>query len=368
MLFSFNRKNFVDALLVGGSMAGKNKVLPILDCVKINVKGDKSSVSSYNGEVAITKRVEINATEEAVLCVNKQDLDGFLRSVTDETISVEYNGSSIDIKHKKGKISLPTFDPQEFAQPNIEKEGDTIKADSTPLLSAITDAYKFRTPKDDLRPIMTCINMTANGNLLEVFASDSKSLYGTSIELEEEATGFILNLTDTAIVPLKNMLEQCEEVTIINGSRNFTIKSTDALMSATKIEGRYPNAKSVIPHYEKCSRITLNAKELTEAVKRCAMTADKATAIVTISCKQPNFIEVASKDIDFNKSTVEYVDCQLEGDFIEFSIKYANLLNVLSCVKADNITLVAASERQPIVIEDELANNNTYLLMPFLPF
>ena len=164
------------------------------------------------------------------------------------------------------------------------------------------------------------------------------------------------------------MLEQCEEVTIINGSRNFTIKSTDALMSATKMEGRYPNAKSVIPHYDKCSRITLNTKELTESVKRCAMTADKATAIVTISCKQPNFIEVASKDIDFNKSTVEYVDCQLEGDLTEFSIKYANLLNVLSCVKAENVTLVAASERQPIVIEDELANNNTYLLMPFLPF
>lgn len=368
MIFSFDRKEFIDALLVGGSMAGKSKLLPILDCVKINVRGEKSSISSYNGEVAVSKRVNINSTEECALCVNKQDIDGFIRSVSDATISIEYDGSSIEIKHKKGVMSLPTFPVEEFAQPKIEKEGNAIKVDSSSLLSVITDASKFRMVKDELRPVMTCINMTANCNLLEVYASDNKSLYGSSIPLEEGSSNFMLNLTDTAIAPLKFMLERCDEVTIISCSSTFTVKSEDSFLSALKREGRYPNAKSVIPTYDTCSRMQVGTKELLEAVKRCAMTADKATAVVTISCKQPTFIEICSKDMDFNRSTTEYIDCQLEGDLSEFTVKYDCLLNVLSCIMSDTITLIVESNTQPVIVEDELAKNNTYLLMPFLPF
>lgn len=366
MVFSFNRKNFIDALLVGGSMAGKNKVMPILECVKINVRRESSTISSYNGEVAITKRVNINSEEECSLCVNKQDLDGFIRSLTDDVIEVEYSDNTIVLQHKKGKLSLPTFNVDDFVQPNIEKEGDTISVDSNSLLSIISEASKFCGINDNLRPILSCINMVTNGKLLEISASDSMSLYSSSIELSEEHPNFVLNLTDVSIAPLRNMLEQCDNVTIINGERSYTVKSEDALLSAVKMEGRFPNVKSVIPKYENCTRIGVNVKELTDAVKRCSMNADKSASIVTIESKTPAFIEVSSNDMDYNKSTIEYVDCELDGTFDAFSIKYAALLNILSCMKSANVTIATMAANRPIVIEDELAKNNIYLSNPFM--
>ena len=366
MKFSFNRNEFIDALLVGGSMAGKNKVLPILECVKLNVRGEKSTISSYNGDVAITKRVSINSEEECSLCVNKQDLDLFIRSLTDDVIDVEYSDNTIVLKHKKGKLSLPTFNVDDFVQPNIEKEGDSIKLNSYSLLPIIVSANKFRLSKDDLRPIMSCINMNVTDKIIEISASDMMSLYSSPIELGESHPNFVLNLTDVSIAPLKNMLEHCSEVTIINSERSFTIKSDDAMLSAVKVEGRYPNVKSVIPQYENCTRICVNVKEFTNAVKRCSMNADKSASIVTIESNTPSFIEVSSNDIDYNKSTIEYVDCELDGNFNKFSVKYAQILNVLSCINSDNITIIIKSERDPIIIRDELAKKNTYLLMPFL--
>ena len=71
MKFSFNRKEFVDALLVGGSMAERNKVVPILECVKINVRRESSTISSNDGNVAITKRVSINSDEDPYLSSKK---------------------------------------------------------------------------------------------------------------------------------------------------------------------------------------------------------------------------------------------------------------------------------------------------------
>lgn len=366
MKFSFNRKEFVDALLVGGSMAERNKVVPILECVKINVRRESSTISSNNGNVAITKRVSINSDEECSLCVNKQDLDGFLRSLTDDVIDVEYSDNTIVLKHKKGKLSLPTFNVDDFVQPNIEKEGDAINVDSASLLPIIIEANKFRGIKEEFKPILSCINMVTNGNLLEISASDSISLYSSSIELGEEHPNFVLNLTDVSIAPLKNMLEQCDDVTIINGERSYTVKSEDALLSAVKMEGRFPNVKSVIPKYENCTRIGINVKELTDAVKRCSMNADKSASIVTIESKTPAFIEVSSNDMDYNKSTIEYVDCELDGTFDAFSIKYAALLNILSCMKSANVTIATMAANRPIVIEDELAKNNIYLSNPFM--
>ena len=366
MKFSFDRKDFIDALMVGGSMAGKNKVMPILECVKINIRRESSTISSYNGEVAITKRVHINSEEECSLCVNKQDLDGFIRSLTDDVIDVEYSDNTIVLQHKKGKLSLPTFNVDDFVQPNIEKEGDTISVDSNSLLPIINEASKFCGINDNLRPILSCINMVTNGKLLEISASDSMSLYSSSIELSEEHPNFVLNLTDASIAPLKNMLGQCSHVTIINGERSFTVKSDDALLSAVKLEGRYPNVKAVIPNMDNCTRIGVNVKELTDAVKRCSMNADKSASIVTIESKTPAFIEVSSNDMDYNKSTIEYVDCELDGTFDAFSIKYAALLNILSCMKSANITIATMAANRPIVIEDELAKNNIYLSNPFM--
>ena len=366
MKFSFDRKEFIDALLVGGSMAGKNKNLPILDCVKINIRGENSTISSYNGEAAITKRIRISSFEEAVMCLNKQDLDSFLRSLTDEVITIEYNDNSIKINHKKGNLSLPTFDVNDFVKPNFEKDGDSIKLNSSSLLPIIVSANKFRLSKDDLRPIMSCINMNVTDKIIEISASDMMSLYSSPIELGESNPNFVLNLTDVSIAPLKNMLEHCSEVTIINGERSYTIKSDDAMLSAVKVEGRYPNVKSVIPQYENCTRICVNVKEFTNAVKRCSMNADKSASIVTIESKTTSFVEVSSNDIDYNKSTIEYVDCELDGNFNKFSVKYAQILNVLSCIKSDNITIIIKSERDPIIIRDELDKKSTYLLMPFL--
>ena len=362
MKFSFDRKEFIDALMVGGSMAGKNKVMPILECVKINIRRESSTISSYNGEVAITKRVHINSEEECLVGV----IEIAAALLADDVIDVEYSDNTIVLQHKKGKLSLPTFNVDDFVQPNIEKEGDTIKVDSASFLPIIIEASKFCGINDNLRPILSCINMVTNGKLLEISASDSMSLYSSSIELAEEHPNFVLNLTEASIAPLKNMLGQCSHVTIINGERSFTVKSDDALLSAVKLEGRYPNVKAVIPNMDNCTRIGVNVKEFTDAVKRCSMNADKSASIVAIESKSPSFIEVSSNDKDFNKSTIEYVDCELDGTFDAFSIKYAALLNILSCMKSANVTIVTMAANRPIVIEDELAKNNTYLMMPFL--
>ena len=57
MELKIDRKELLSALTVGGSLAGRNKVLPILDNVKMRVKSNNLQVVSMDDQSAIQKRV-----------------------------------------------------------------------------------------------------------------------------------------------------------------------------------------------------------------------------------------------------------------------------------------------------------------------
>ena len=62
MQTTINKKDFINALTIGGAMAGKNKTIPVLEFAKVDVESDYLTVHSFNGEtwVASTKDVVVN--------------------------------------------------------------------------------------------------------------------------------------------------------------------------------------------------------------------------------------------------------------------------------------------------------------------
>lgn len=82
MQIEINRKEFISALNVGGSMAGRVKTIPILEDVKITIKGTSAVISSFDNETAITKRTYIvSSTEDAMFCINPRNLVNILKTI-----------------------------------------------------------------------------------------------------------------------------------------------------------------------------------------------------------------------------------------------------------------------------------------------
>lgn len=86
MKITLDKKEFVKALQVGGSFAGKSKIMPILDCVKIRVGLDKLTIVSTDSENAISKRLNgITSDEEGTFCVNMNDLMSYIKLINTDT-------------------------------------------------------------------------------------------------------------------------------------------------------------------------------------------------------------------------------------------------------------------------------------------
>ena len=130
MKITINRKSFIDALSIGGSMSGKAKTLPILDMAKITIKDKKAIISSFDGEVAITLRSEIvDSDRDMAFCINTKDLLSILKSLKDEVLELDITNNVCVVLHSKGKMEVLVSDSEDFPTPSKDEKNVGITID-----------------------------------------------------------------------------------------------------------------------------------------------------------------------------------------------------------------------------------------------
>lgn len=331
------KTSFSDALSVGASMAGRSKVMPILDSVKIVIEGNNAIISSYDSEVYITKHSSVLESDgDFSFCVNGKDFLNIVRAINEETISIEIKGGSVIVSHKKGKTSLPTFKVEEFCNPKSDEIVKQFIVNSKNLRGLLIESKKF-CGNDQFRQIFTCVNIYANNGTLGAFSSDTTILYHNEYQ-DEGCIGRDLsfNLQSKAIDAVVSAISDDEEVEITLGTRNVKIEGSDTSVIVTMLEGRYPNARAVIPKTYN-TIVSLSKSELLESIKRAFVTCSQTNAIIKFDIEK-DYIDVSSQDSDFSKETNERIPCVSEGPNIKIGMKYTSIVNAIS-VLGENIEL-----------------------------
>ena len=89
MKIVFNRKSLISGLIVGGGYAGSKKILPILGCAKITIRGNDRWIMSYNGKNAIKAKCPVESSEEdIVFCIDSIELRKYISLINDDLIEI----------------------------------------------------------------------------------------------------------------------------------------------------------------------------------------------------------------------------------------------------------------------------------------
>lgn len=359
-----DKKIFSDALAVGVSMSGRSKTLPILDSAKIAVKGDVATISSYDMEVAITKRTSIlQADGDFTFCVNGKDFLNIIRSINDAEISIEINEKTVTVYHAKGETSLPIFNADEFPKPKMDDSGKEIIVDSQSLYNLLGEAKGF-CGNDPLRPIMSCVNVYVHNGMIGVFASDGTALYNNEYADQGcEGMDLSFNIQSKAIDAILNAINKAQTARINVGERNIRISGSDAAVIVTMPEGRYPNARAIIPTNQQTTA-SLSKSELMESIKRASLTCNQAAAIIKFKVGG-DFLDISSQDIDFEKKTHETISCICTGPYLTVGMKYTFIVNALSVLNED-ISISFNDNRSATIWRSRGDDSKIVLIMPFL--
>lgn len=363
MKITLDKKEFVKALQVGGSFAGKSKIMPILDCVKIKVGLDKLTIVSTDTENAISKRLNgIISDEEGAFCVNMNALMSYIKLISEDTFEFTKDGNTAEVKHAKGSFTLPIESDEEFPMIKPDEDCVEVSINAALLNNWVADGKSF-VASDELRPVMNGLYVYCKENELGCCATDGHALFTDNVEVDGMPDfSFVLN--KNAFKTVCDAIQSVEEVKVKVGTRNVMFVTDGVSIIARQQEGRYPSFKSILPK-DNNIEVKVDRKEMLNSITRCSVGASKSSMLTKMKVDGFN-MEISCQDIDFNKEAKEYLIIEANGN-IEIGFNVSFLTEILQSITTDKVViLMKDSSHAAIFKEDDTNSNKTYLLMPML--
>jgi DNA polymerase-3 subunit beta len=362
MEFKISKTNFLDAIRIGASMSGKNKTLPMHSQAKITIKGNNFIVSSFDGEVAVTKKVVgVEASEDAVFCIEPKEIVSLVKSLRDNDLLFSVNENTLVISYKKGKAEFSVFSAEDFATPIEEEYSIKFNVKAQDLFNLLNISKDF-VSTDTLRPVMNGVFMYIEEGRFGVASTDSVKLFNDFVthEYNGETNGVVLSSKTTNVI--LSMINGYEDVEISFGEKSVTATVSDSRMIARRIEGRYPNFKAVIPQQNK-TRLSIDKEDLLDTLSRIMFVANKASMSIKMT-KKPMQLIVESRDYEFGKKAEE--TCMCDSDCEEFVIGAhgGNLITAIRSIESDTVEFLFTDVNRPIVLKDGNNHNRTIIVMP----
>lgn len=367
MNITVNRKEFINALAIGGAMAGKNSVMPILNNAKIVLNDNMISISSFDLECAITTRMyAISNDNDGEFCVSVTDLSKALKSLDSENVTMDVTSQTLSIKHKSGVMEMPILETTTFPDlSNGHASNNNILTIPSELLKEWIMVGKNFVSNDEFRIVMNGLYMNITPTQIEVCATDAHKLY-----TDKRDIALIGNVNIEAVLPtrsftpLLNILDTATDIQMLVDDKNFTFYTAHTELKCRKIEGKFPNFRAVIPNHT--NSVTADKNEFVSAVNRVALFSNKETSLVKLNIF-PDSIVLDGRDIDFNMASMETVPATTNNSStLSIGAKAVFLSLCLRSILADNVTMLYGNECQPMLFTDSVCPNKKMVLMPML--
>lgn len=362
MEITLNKKEFIDALAIGGSFAGKSKVMPILQCVKIKVSNQHIKIVSSDGENTISKTSDvISSDEENVFCVNYKDIYSYVKLIGSDTFKLSISDDFVDIIHDKGNMEIPKINPDEFPISKMDDDCKCFEIESYLINNWIVDGRYF-VDDDDIRPILNNIYFYSEKGETGCCATDGRGLFTDHTNKSIEDFSFTLN--KGAFSPLMNICKECDTVSIRLSRNNVMFKGNDVSLLCCLNTDRFPNFKSVIPLYSPI-HVKLQKSEFIDAINRAKLGSNNATCMIKIEVDGMS-MRVSAQDLDFNIKAVENIFVEADGN-ITIGFNANKLINCINSISTENVILNMTDASRACVINENKENSHkTVLLMPIM--
>ena len=369
MNFEIEQKIFMEHLnSVIKGISNKN-LIPILNCIKMDLTEEGLYLLSTNNDIAIKSFISAdkikNIKSTGTIVVYGKYLYEIIRKLPDKIIKIEeVFEDKINIYTDNSSFYLNCNKVEDFPTLNLEESSQPIKLSIKSLKNIINQTI-FATAISEERPVLTGINFYIKDNILKCVATDSYRLASKVIGLNQK----IDNETNI-IIPSKNiqelnkLLSDEEDFVELHVFSSYVIfKFSDIIFMSRLIQGTYPNATALIPtefmlktkvkkvdFYNSIDRASLLANEYEKHTIKLELKGQE----ITISSNIQEIGKVEEKLIIEKDNDIDIV--------ISFSAKY--MLEALKAMDDEFIVIHFNGDLNPIVITNQNDNNLIQLILP----
>jgi DNA polymerase-3 subunit beta len=347
-------------------VASTRSAVQALSGVQIAAGGDgDGGVELRATDMEVGLRVPLDARVErpGTVVLPARLLLDVVRTLRGGDVTLELRPTEQDVEIVGGTASfhIRTLRTEDFP-PLPEPGGDQVVAMPAQAFVETIARVSRSASRDETRPILTGILVSASGDELRMVATDSYRLSVKETRLGAPLEGgFEANVPARALDELGRLVrDDVEEIRIGVRSNQVVFEVGGVALSSRLIDGQFPNYRQLLPEaYE--HELTVSREELLEVVHRISLMAQK-NAPLRLSFTEGE-VRISAQTPDVGEAS-EPLPVPFAGEPFEIGFNPDFLTTGLESAGAEEVVLKLISPLRPGLVEAADASGFLYLIMP----
>lgn len=287
-----------------------------------------------------------------------------VRTLPADKLTLELRAAEQDVELICGSATfhLRTLRSEDFPTLPAPSPDTRITLPAAAFVQTVSQVARSAS-RDETRPVLTGILMSASAQQLRMVATDSYrlSVKETALETPLQST-LEANIPARALQELARIAQQDagESLAVSVGQSQVIFELGEVVLSSRLIDGQFPNYRQLLPESVE-HELRLASAELGEVVRRISLLAQKNTPLrlgfregeLTISAQTPDVGEAS-----------ETIPVPFHGEPFEIGFNPEFLRDGLDSVESDELVLKLISPLRPGLIESPDSGDFVYLIMP----
>jgi DNA polymerase-3 subunit beta len=361
---SLERDVLLAQLQTVSRVASTRSAIQALSGVQLAALQSGCELRATDMDVGLRVPLEAQVAREGTVVLPARLMLDVVRSLPANQVSLELRSAEQDVELVAGNATfhirvLRGDDFPPFPEPDSES------AVELPAEAFVATALKVAgsASRDETRPVLTGILVSASDRELRMVATDSYRLSVKETTLETPlSSGFEVNVPARALQELARLVTHAGDeplsVSVRQNQVLFTIGRV--ILSSRLIDGQFPNYRQLLPEsFEHELRIA--GVEFTEVVRRISLLAQK-NAPLRLSFA-PGELTVSAQTPDVGEAS-ESLPVAFQGEPLEIGFNPEFLRAGLEAIDEGDVLLKLISPLRPGLIEAGDESRFRYLIMP----
>jgi DNA polymerase-3 subunit beta len=286
------------------------------------------------------------------------------RSLPGEQVTLELRSQQQDVEVVSGAATfhLRTLRAEDFPTLPAPVEGARVLLPTREFVDTALQVSRSAS-KDDTRPVLTGVLISASDQELTMVATDSYRLSVKHTKIQAPVSAAIeANVPARALQELARIAQSVEQpdLGVSLGQSQVIFEVGDVVLSSRLIDGQFPNYRQLLPASVE-HELRLDSAEVVDVVRRVSLLAQKnaplrlafAEGELTVSAQTPDVGEAS-----------ETLPAPFSGDPLEIGFNPEFLRDGLESVESEELVLKLISPLRPGLVESPDGGQFVYLIMP----
>ena len=363
MKLSLPTSDLLSQLQTATRVASSRTSVQALSGVMISAEAGELVLLATDMEMGLRVPLAGEVIRPGVVVLPARLLLEVVRSLPGGSVTLELRPSEQDVELISGAATfhLRTLRAEDFPKLPVPAPETRVTLPAHAFVDTAL-AVSRSASKDETRPVLTGVLISASADELRMVATDSYRLSVKRTGLESSLEGGIeANVPARALQELARIAQSTDEseLTVSLGQNQIVFEIGQIVLSSRLIDGQFPNYRQLLPESVE-HELRLSAEEIADVVRRVSLLAQK-NAPLRMSFQEGQ-LTVSAQTQDVGEAS-EALPVPFSGDPFEIGFNPEFIRDGLESVESDELVLKLISSLRPGLIESP-DGDFVYLIMP----